>query len=61
MTERHGSCPPHHWMISDPVHRTEQWQCLRCGAERTYQKALTHPYRGQTPSRLVKAFERPTR
>jgi hypothetical protein len=56
--EPHTGCPPHHWLISDPVNRTEQWQCLRCGAERIYEKARTHPYRGQTPPQLVEASDR---
>jgi hypothetical protein len=61
--EPHTSCPPHHWMISDPVNRTEQWQCLRCGAERTLEKARTHLTRlcrGQTPPQLVNSAERAT-
>lgn len=55
------ACPPHHWLISDPVNRTERWQCLRCGTEHTHEKARPHPYRGQALAQLAEPSERADR
>jgi hypothetical protein len=42
------NCPPHHWLIGDPVHGVEHWKCLRCGVEHEQEKPHALPHRWQS-------------